>query len=172
VLIADGIEHEVRRVVARHLGISKRLLEPEASLRDDFASDRQTIEQLVLAVETRLGVRLHERALDEVRSYGQLVSATVEAIRAQRAQVEHDSDEAATGRVRITGTQGLIVERAGTLTPYELEDIYADARRAGPGASLTIAVTATTTDDQIARLRRRFAAVERCGVAVHVTRRS
>ena len=171
-LIADGIEHEVRRVVARHLGVSKRVLTPEVSLREDFAGDRQTIEQLVLAVETRLGVRLHASALDEVRSYGQLVSATVEAIRAQRAQLRHESEEAATGRVRLMGTQGLIVERAGTLTPYELEDIYSDARRAGPGASLTIAVSATTTDEQIARLRRRFAAVERCGVTVHVVRRS
>lgn len=171
-LIPDGIENEVRRVVARQLGVSGRVLRPEVSLRDDLAGDRQTIEQIVLAVETRLGVRLQERALDEVRSYGELVSATIDAIRAQRAQAQHESDEAATGRVRIIGAQGRVVERAGALTPYDLEDICADARRAGPGASLTVAVGATTTDEQIARLRTRLAALERRGVAVRVTRRN
>jgi len=170
-VLNDGIENEVRRLVARHLGVPKRLLRPEVSLGDDLAGDRQSIQSLVLAVETRLGVRMQERVLDEVRSYGDLVEATVAAIRTQRTQLEHASDEAPAGRVRIDGPQGLVVERAETLTPYVLETVYDDAWRAGPGGTVTIGVDVATTDAQIARLRARLAGIARRGVAVHVARR-
>ena len=169
-MLSDGIENEVRRVVARHLGVSKRWLRPDVSLGDDLGSDRAGIESLVLAVESRLGVRMQERVLDEVRSYGDLVEATVAAIRKQRAQLRRAGDEAPAGRVRVAGPNGFIVERSDRLTPYVLETVYDDAWRAGRGATVTITVDVTTTDEQIAELRTRLAALGRRGVSVLVAR--
>jgi hypothetical protein len=107
------------------------------------------------------------RLFDGIRSDRDRVAATVAGIRRQLAQRR----EAPSGRVRIDGPQGLVVERSDVLTPYVLETVYDDAWRAGPGATVTIAVDAGSTDEQIARLRSRLAPLERRGAAVHVARR-
>jgi hypothetical protein len=112
-------------------------------------------------------VRGAGRILDQIRSDRDRVAATVAAIRKELA----DRREAATGRVRIDGPQGLLVERSEVLTPYVLETVYADAWRVGPGGQLTIACEPGTSDEQIERVRARFKAIERRGVTVHVTRR-
>ncbi len=170
--MARGIEAEVRRVVARHMGVAARLLTPDVSLRDHLAGDPATMRELVLAVERRLGVRVDARLLDEVRSYGELVTATLDAIRARRRRLREESEEATSGRVRIETTDGRVVERAGMLTAYVLEGVCDDARRAGAGATVRVAVVESTTDEQVARLRERLATVERRGVVVHVVRRA
>ena len=167
--MGDAIEAQIRRVVARHLGVAPRSLEPDVSLVED-AGGGSAIHDLVFAVERRLDVHLHERVLDEVRSYGELVAATVAAIRARREQLAHQQEELPSGRVRITGGQGLVVERSGVLTPYLLEGICDDARRAGNGAELVATLAAATSDEQLARVRRRLGTLERRGVAVRVVR--
>jgi acyl carrier protein len=171
VLTADGIENQVRRVVARHLGISSRALAPAVSLRDDFATDAQAMADIVLAVETRLGVRLHERVLDEVRSYGELVAASIEAIRASRAQLKRDATEYPTGRVEVLAGQEQVVERTGTLTPYVLETVCDDVRRAGKSATVVVTLSEPATDDQLQTLRTRLSSLERRGVPVRIVRR-
>jgi hypothetical protein len=168
----DGIEGRVRRVVARHLGIPARLLAPDVSLQGDLAGDRDTLRDLVLAVERHVGVRIDARLLDEVRSYGELVAATIDALRARRAQLREESGEATTGRVRIEAASGLVVERAGELTPYALEGVCDDARRAGSGAIVRVSVLETATEEQVSRLRERLSGLERRGVTVHVARRA
>ena len=107
------------------------------------------------------------RLLDEIRNDRDRVSATVATIRKQLAHRR----EAPSGRVRIDGPQGLVVERSDVLTPYVLETVYDDAWRAGPGATVTIALEASATDEQIAGLRARLEPIERRGVAVQVARR-
>lgn len=171
-MTGEGIEDHVRRVVARHLGVPVRRLAPDVSLHDDLGGDRTAVRDLVLAVERRLGVRMETQVLDTVRSYGELVAATIEAIRAQRAQLQQESRESASGRVRIAGPQGPVVERAGRLTPYVLESVCDDARRAGPGTTVSVCVAEPTADDQLERLRERLAVLERRGVTVQVARRA
>ena len=166
----DGIESAVRRVVARQLRVPSWLLAPSVSLRDDLASDREGIHDLVLAVECGLGVRLEAQALDEVRSYGELVTATIEAIRVRRAALERESEASLVGRVRIVNGDAPGVARAGPLTPYLLEAVCEDARRAGPGSTVTVGVGADATDAQIAGIRDRLGRLDRLGVAVHVAR--
>ena len=170
-LRTDGIEARVRRVVARHLGIPTRLLAPEVSLKDDLAGNRDTVRDLVLAVERHLGVRVDARLLDEVRSYGELVTATIDAIRERRTRLRQESNEATTGRVRIEAANGRVVERSGPLTPYALEGVCDDARRTGSGTTVRICVPETATDDQVALIRERLAGLERRGITVHVGRR-
>lgn len=168
----DAVEPQVRRLVAEQLGVPGDALAPDVSFIDDLAHDRATIRELVLAVETRMGVRVEARLLDEVRSYGELVGATIDAIRAQRARAAEAREAAVTGRVRITGPGDRILESSGTLTPYVLEGVAADARRAGSGATVTISVGDAATDAQIAAVRARLAGVERLGVTVLVLRRA
>jgi hypothetical protein len=170
--MAEGIESQVRRVVARHLGISARLLAPDVSLQDDLAGDRDAVRALVLAVERHLGVRVEARLLDEIRSYGELVAATVEAIRERRVRLRQESGEATSARVRIEAADGRVVDRADMLTPYALEGVCDDARRAGTGTMLRVCVVETATDEQVAQLRDRLAGLARHGVTVHVTRRA
>jgi acyl carrier protein len=171
VLTADGIENQVRRVVARHLGVSSRVLAPAVSLRDDLASDRDTLAEIVLAVETRLGVRLHERVLDEVRSYGELVAASIEAIRARRAQLKREAAEYPAGRVVVLAGQDRVVERTGSLTPYVLETVCDDVRRVEKNATVVVTLSEPITDDQLQTLRTRLAGLERRGVTVRIARR-
>ena len=147
------------------------MLDPAVSLRDDFGSDGKTIAEIVLAVETRLGVRLHERVLDEVRSYGELVAASIEAIRVRRAQLKRDAAESPAGRVEVMGPKGLVVERTGTLTPYVLETVCDDVRRTGGGASVLVTLSEPASDDQLQTLRDRLASLERRGVTIRITRR-
>ena len=168
----DWIEDAVRRVVARRLGIPARSLASDVRLQDEAARGLDAMREVVLAVEHRLGVRVDARLLDEVRSYGELVTATVAAIRERRTRLRQESGEPTTGRVRIEGQDGRVVERAGELTPYALEAVCDDARRAGSGATVRLCVAETATDEQVAHLRERVAGLERRGVTVHVARRS
>ena len=87
------------------------------------------------------------------------------------ADRRREGGEAPAGRVRVEGPNGLIVERSDTLTPYVLETVHDDARRAGPGATVSIVLDVAATDEQITELRARLAAIERRGVKVHVARK-
>jgi len=172
VLTGDGIEPHVRRVVARRLGVPTSSLGPTVSLRGDLATDDAAMLDLLLAVESRLGVRMPEQMLDEIRTYGELVTATVAAIRDRRTRLSRTGEDVATGRVRVTGPKGLVLERSGALTPYLLESIMDDARRSGRGTTIAISVTGPITDERLTDLGARLAPLERRGVTVRLARRS
>jgi acyl carrier protein len=172
VLTVDGVEPHVRRVVARELGVAPARLAPTASFCEDFATDDGAVVDLVLAVESRLGVSLPEWALGEVRTYGELVAATVQAVRDARARASAAHAAAVGGRIRIVAPDGSAIERSGPLTPYVLEGIAEDARRTGSGTSVVVVVMGTATDAQLAGLRTTLAALERRGVAVRIERRA
>ena len=123
---------------------------------------RTRVEAVVLAVEARLGVRMAEHVLDEVASYGELVRATLDAVRASRERMADAGREAPRGRVRIVGAGGLVVERSGELTSYVLEGIEADARRSGPGSRLMVTTAPAATDAQLAWLRSGSPACRAC----------
>jgi acyl carrier protein len=172
VLRPDGIEPRLRRLVASELGVTTAELAPGVSLREDFASDDAGVVDLVLAVESRLGVSLPEWALGEVRTYGELVAATLQAVRDARARASAAQSSAVSARVRIVAPDGTAIERSGALTPYLLEGVTEDARRTGSGTSVTVAVAAAATDDQLAAVRAKLAPLERRGVSVRIDRRA
>lgn len=169
-LSGDAIEPYVRRVVARRLGVPASILQPAVCLREDLATDDAAMTDLVLAVESRLGVRMPERILDEVRTYGELVAAAVTAIRERRVALDHAGAEAPRARIRVTKPGGLVVERAGRLTPYVIEAVVDDARRAGPGAVIAITVTEPVADERLAALRVDLADCDRRGATVRIVR--
>src|SRR5437773_6275576 len=165
---SNAIESRVRGIVAEHLGVGPEELRPDVSLADDLAVDSLDLIDLALALEAEWGVVLRRRALESVRTYGDLLVAVAAARRraARRARVAP-----IVARVRIVparGNGGL--ERSGELTPYEIEILVADALRAGPGARLEMELSASTDDAGLAATRKRFAWLAGRGGAVSVQR--
>src|SRR5438093_1902278 len=163
-----GIEPRLRGVVAERLGVGPEELRPDVSLTDDLAADSLDLIDLGLALEAECGVVLRRRALESVRTYGDLLAAVAAARRraARRARVAP-----IVARARIVparGNGGL--ERPGELTPYEIEIPVADALRAGPGARLEMELSASTDDAGLAATRKRFAWLAGRGVVVSVQR--
>jgi len=74
-------ESRVRRLVAENLGVSVDDLTPDVSLTDDLAADSLDLAELALAFEEEFGLTVLERTIAEVRTYGELVAATVQAAR-------------------------------------------------------------------------------------------
>jgi hypothetical protein len=131
--------------------------------------ERASIRTLLSAVNARFGWRGAEGALFDVRDGVAGVERTLGAIRAARAR--QGRDVVASGHVRVDGPQGRVVDRAEPLTPYILETVCDDARRAGPGASVTITLDGPVSDVQVAELHARLASIERLGATLRVVRR-
>jgi acyl carrier protein len=166
-------ELRVRRVVADSLGVRLEELLRDVSLRDDLAADSLDLVELALALEVKFGISVPERVLDWVRSYGDLVEATVDLIRARRAAESRSAEEPTRFVARVVpseGRSGGILERGGWLTPYNVETIAEDALRAGRGARLEVTVAASTEDTGLARVRDDFACLGERGILVTVRR--
>ena len=166
---SNAIESRVRGIVAEHLGVGPEELRPDVSLADDLAVDSLDLIDLALALEAEWGVVLRRRALESVRTYGDLLVA-VAAARRRAARRARGAPIFARARVVPAGGNGGGLERAGELTPYEIQLLVADALRAGPGARLEMELAASTDDAGLATTRKRFAWLVGRGVAVSVRR--
>jgi acyl carrier protein len=168
----EFVEPHVRRLVAELFGVGVEELVSEVSLRDDLAADSLDLVELAMAIEGEFAIVVPERMLDEVRSYRDLVHATVLLIRARRAAEARGAEPPARIRLRIvpaTGQSGGTLERTAWLTPYTAETIAEDAVRAGPGAKLQLTI-ATHTADGFVRAQRQFARLGKRGVLVTIQR--
>ena len=157
-----GLEETVRQVAASQLGVTPEALAPDVSLTDDLAADSLDLVELTLALEEELGLTFSPDTIDNLRTYGELVSAVIGAARSRPFA------EGTRLRACVVGSSGRLV-RAGSLTPYTLEEVEEDARRAGPGARLEIDLEASD-DTACSTLAVRFAWLETHGVAVTVRR--
>jgi acyl carrier protein len=83
----EFVEPRVRHVVAEQLGVDVADLEPGVTLRDDLAADPQDLVELALRLERELGVVVSDRVVADVRSYGDLVDATVRLLLTHRRRV-------------------------------------------------------------------------------------
>ena len=72
-----ALEPRVRHLVADTLGVGVEELRPEVSLTDDLAADSLDLAELFARLETELGVVLGDRLVESLRTYGDLVRATV-----------------------------------------------------------------------------------------------
>ena len=126
------VEPRLRRVVADNLGVALEDLTPEVSLTDDLAADSLDLLELAVALEEELGFTVPERVLSDVRTYGDLVRATAMLAPERRAPEARGSGALAFFRARVIAADGRgTLERSGALTPYVLEEIAENARRAG-----------------------------------------
>ena len=99
------------------------------SLRNELAGDSLDLVELALALEVEFGISVPERVLDWVRSYGDLVEATMHLISARRAAESRSAEQPARFVARVVpseGRSGGILERGGGL-------VQLGKRRAHPG---------------------------------------
>jgi acyl carrier protein len=150
------VEPRVRRVVADTLGVGGEELGAEVSLVDDLAADSLDLVEIAVALEAELGIAVPERLLEEVRTYGELVDATVWLARVRGtadAEADVEAPSAWTRLVAPAARRAGELLRADRLTPYVLASIVDDARAAGRGARLEVTVAPGTTEDGLARVR-------------------
>ena len=164
-------EPRVRRLVAEHLGVGFDDLTPNVSLTDDLAADSLDLVELALALEEEFGLTVPERTIAGVRTYGELVAATVTLAR-NGAEARPAAEPVRVWvRVAAPGAFGRgVLERAEWLTPYVAETIIEHTLRAGPGAELEVTVAEDGGDAGLRQVQQRFAWLSGRGVAVDVHR--
>lgn len=171
----DAVAHRVRTLIADHLGVRADELAADLSLRDDLAADSLDLLEVSVALEDDLGIALSERLLDEVRTVGELVEATLSLARNRRPQAmrTEDASDPIRASARVIPAEGSgrpIFERTEWLTPYAIESIVDDALHAGRGARLEMSLAASTPAADIARIAERFQALSTRGIEVQVRR--
>ena len=166
------VEPRVRRIVADHLGVGVEDLTPEVSLTDDLAADSLDLVEVALALENEFDLAVPEQVLDEVRTYADLVGATLKLTQERRRLDARRAEVPAVVRARIVSPAGdsSTFERAAPLTPYEAEEITEDALRAGRGARLELTVPPGTSDAGLVGVREQFARLGPRGIQVNVRR--
>lgn len=80
------MELRLRRLVADHLGIDGKALGTLVSLRDDLAADSLDLVELAILIEREFGFAVPDRVLQRVRSFGDLVEATVHLLKSTPGQ--------------------------------------------------------------------------------------
>jgi acyl carrier protein len=97
----ETVESRIRGLVADHLGVGVEDIGRNVSLVDELAADSLDLVEIALAIEANLGVVLPQQFLDEVRTCGQLIDATVAL--AARRRAERRREQAPVGlRARLT----------------------------------------------------------------------
>ena len=168
--LRQAIEPDVRRLVATQLGVGPEELTPTVSLTDDLAADSLDVVELELALEEELGISLAQDALASVRTYAQLVDAVAAAPAAAAARPPAQPPVPARTRVCARGEGKGRIERSGPLTPYEVEILIEDLRRAGAGARLEIELPAGVDERQLAAAHARLAPLAARGVELSIRR--
>jgi len=153
----NGVARRVEAIVAEQLGLRPEDVAPDVSLRDDLAADSIDMLELTAAIEDDLGLTVPERLLDEVRTVGELVSATLKLVRARRAATEPGLLDEAPVRMRARITPAAerrraVVSHGGLLTPYVLQQLLDAALYAGPGATVAVTLDAEASSAAVGRV--------------------
>lgn len=163
------LEQALRARVAGALGIDPDELAPDTSLFDDLAIDSLDLVEIAIVLEDALDIVLPSDVLAEVRTYGDLLDAAGVALQPEPQLVP----PGVVVRSRLVGPGPafrVMVQRAGTLTPYVADTMLEDALAAERGATLLVTVGTRIGDPLLGWLRRRFARLEHHGVRVTIHR--
>jgi len=169
--LEEDIEPRLRRLTAERAGIPPQLLELETELERELHIEALELILLAIAIERELGIVLPERRLRGIRSYRDLVDAVVGIVSAEPYRALAESGATPLVRTRIrrgSGAGGLMIERSAPLTPYTVQAVSDDVRRAGPGAVLEVLVSGADAQRAVARARALFSRLEQKGIEVRV----
>ena len=144
-------------------------LVPETSLVDEPGVDSLGLLDLALALAA-FGMTIPPRVLGWIRAFGAILEASGAQVGA-RAGGGAWALEPPLVRARLVSPRGGVLERVGFLTSYAAETIADDARHAGRGACLDLAVDGKgTTRATLAQVRMQFGRLAPFGVRVRVRR--
>jgi acyl carrier protein len=167
------LEAQVRRIVADQLGVDATMLTPETLLADDLGVDSLDLAELGCALESELEVRLADRVMAALRTYGDLVGAAGGTIWQRGTSSDLNPGPGVVVRARVIAggrpANGQVV-RAGCLDPYLAEVIAEDALRSGGGTVLDLRVVPEADDEDVGAVRARFGWLADRGVRVSVGR--
>jgi len=169
---AADLEASIRTVVADRLGLGVDDLRHEVSLVDDLAADSLDLVEIALAIEANLGIVLPRNFLDEVRTCGELIDATVRLAKLRR-RVDRGDDQPVALRARLTpggDARPWTIERVVLLTPYAAESLAEDALRAGAGTRLELRLARRASDGAVAKVLQQFSRLGERGIAVEIRR--
>jgi acyl carrier protein len=164
-----AIEQRVRALVAEHLGVDREVLARNVSLTDDLAADSLDLLELGLVLEASFGIVIPLRAIDRVRTYGDLMDVVTELLDHRRPAVGR-TPEFLWARVVPAAAREGDLRRAGPFTPYARELIVEDVLRAGRGARLELTLPAGTDDATLATVRTWFSRLVERGIELSVRR--
>lgn len=163
----EHVEPTLRRLVADRLGVATDQLRDHVSFAEDLVAAASDVTELVVAAERLVGARVDEAAIERLRTYGDFVDAIVAA----RNAPEEAPPPLVSLRIVLVPARrdrrGIVV-RSVWSSPYELDTVADDARRAGPGACLVVTLPADAPAPAVARVERRFAPLVPRGVTVRV----
>jgi acyl carrier protein len=169
--LLEALEPRIRELTMTTLGVDPADLDPEVSLTDELAADSLDLVELALALENEFRIVVTEAAIEEVRTYRDLVRVVGESVLAAHDGLRSLPATPPLVRTRVAARGATrITERATELTPYTAEVIAEDALRAGPGAELDIVVRSDRDDiGAVAGVEHAFAWLRQRGIALHVT---
>jgi acyl carrier protein len=163
----ERLETTLRGLAASWLGVPATWLRADVSFEDDLAMTPLDVTELAVATEQATGVGLAEDAVESVRTYGDFVERVVDAhmsapsrplprifVRASLVSARRDRHP--------------VLLRSFWLSPYAVETLVADARRAGPGARLDVVVPGSASLAAAQGVERCFASLADYGVTVRV----
>jgi len=172
-VLGGAAETTIRDLVADQLAVDAGEFGRDVSLVDDLAADSLDLAEIAVAIEGELGVVLPRRFLDHVRTFGDLIDATLSLARAGRARRGEEPPVPLRAHILPAGTSpSWTVEHVLLLTPYAAETLSVDATRAGTGGRLELVLAADANEQTIAGVQSRFAALADRGVEVDVRRDS
>lgn len=169
--LEEDIEPRLRRLTAERAGVPIEVIHPDADLEAELHIENLDLIFLAIAIERELGIVLPERRLHAIRTYRDLVDTVLGIVSAEpyRALAESGGTPLVRTRVRRgSGPGGLTIERTAPLTPYTVQAVSDDVRRAGPGAVLDVLVSGPDASRAIARARALFSRLEQKGIEVRV----
>jgi acyl carrier protein len=161
------VEPRVRRAVCDALGVSDEDLVREVSLVEDLAADSLDLLELAVSLESELGVTIGDRALLQVRTYGDLLSVVTERLGIPTGRTGADRAPQFQATIDSLGRRPALY-RTGRLTAYAAQCLLEDARRAGRGAQLDVLLATGASADDAAWVEDQLAPLGDRGIDVHV----
>jgi acyl carrier protein len=168
----EWVDARLRPLIADHLGVDVSVLVPGTSLVDDLAADSLDLAELSLVLESEFGVTLPQRAVEELRTYEDIVGLLL-ASATRRRPPRAVPLVPVLARVRIVPPaerRSVPLERLTSLTPYAVELLVEDALRAGRGASVEIDLPTDTEALNVTAAETRFAWLAARGITVRIRR--
>jgi acyl carrier protein len=80
--MGDGIELQVRSILAKHLGLEISEIQPEAHILDDLGADSLDVVEMVMALETAFDIEVPDAEVEAMRTIADVERFVASAVAA------------------------------------------------------------------------------------------